>query len=91
MPRSGGASPSVGGYGGGPLSIDFGIWDFIWRSLVLLLGLIFIIPAPWALVWYIKWLVPCMQVPGRPNLSFTGRGDDDRPLVFRRPGARCRR
>jgi hypothetical protein len=72
MPRSGGALPSVGGHGDGRLSIDFGIWDFVWRSLVLLIGLIFIIPAPWALVWYIKWLVPCVHVPGRPNLSFVG-------------------
>jgi hypothetical protein len=70
--RSGGASPSVGGYGDGPLSIDFGIWDFVWRSVVLLLGFIFIIPAPWALVWYVKWFVPCVHVPGRPNLSFVG-------------------
>jgi hypothetical protein len=70
--RSGGALPSVGGYGDGPLSIDFGIWDFVWRSVVLLLGFIFIIPAPWALVWYVKWFVPCVHVPGRPNLSFVG-------------------
>ena len=35
-------------------------------------GLILIIPAPWVLVWYIKWLVPCVHVPGRPNLSFVG-------------------
>jgi hypothetical protein len=72
MPRSGGALPDVGGYGDIRLSIDFEIWDFVWRSLVLLIGLIFIIPAPWAVVWYIQWLVPCVQVPGRPNLSFTG-------------------
>ncbi len=75
MPRSGGGLQSVGGYSGysgGPLSIDFGILEFAWRSLVLLIGLILIIPAPWALVWYIQWLVPCVHVPGRPNLSFTG-------------------
>lgn len=75
MPRLGGALPNAGGYGGfrdGPLSIDFGIWDFVWRSIVLLIGLILIIPVPWALTWYIKWLVPCVQVPGRPNLSFLG-------------------
>ena len=39
-------------YGGGPLSIDFGILEFTWRSLVLLIGLLFVIPAPWVLVWY---------------------------------------
>lgn len=72
VPRSGAAVPSTGGYSDGPLSIDFGIWDFVWRSIVLFFGLILIIPAPWALVWYIQWLVPCVNVPGRPNLSFVG-------------------
>jgi len=63
---------SGGGYGGGTLSIDFGIWDFVWRGIVLFLGLITVIPAPWALVWYIKWMVSQVQVPGRPNMSFVG-------------------
>jgi len=72
MPRSDGALPRAGGYRDGPLSIDFGILDFVWRSLVLFIGLILIIPAPWALVWYIQWLVPCVHVPGRPNLGFAG-------------------
>jgi hypothetical protein len=58
--------------GDGSLSIDFGILEFTWRSIVLSIGLLFIVPAPWALVWYLKWFVPCVQVPGRPNLGFTG-------------------
>lgn len=57
---------------GGALSIDFGIWDFVWRSIVLFIGLVFIIPTPWVVVWYNKWIVSKVQVPGRPNLSFTG-------------------
>ena len=61
-----------GGYSGGPLSINFGILEFIWRSLVLFIGMILVIPAPWVLIWYLNWIVPCVQVPGRPNLSFTG-------------------
>ena len=72
MPRSGGPQTNTGGNSDGPLSIDFGILEFAWRSLVLLIGLVLIIPAPWALVWYIQWLVPCVHVPGRPNLSFVG-------------------
>jgi hypothetical protein len=71
-PMSAGGGYGGGGYAGGALSIDFGIWDFVWRSVVLFIGLILIIPTPWVLVWYLKWLVPCVQVPGRPNLSFTG-------------------
>jgi len=74
FPQAGGSAVSAGGYGGGALSIDFGILEFTWRSIVLLFGLSFIITAPWALVWYVKWIVTCVQVPGRPNLSFTGNG-----------------
>jgi len=62
----------AGGYGGGALSIEFGILEFTWRSIVVLIGLLFVIPAPWALVWYLKWIVTCVHVPGRPNLTFTG-------------------
>jgi hypothetical protein len=82
MPHPGGALPGAGRHGGGPLSVDFGIWDFVWRSLVLVIGLIFIIPAPWALVWYIRWLVPCVQVPGRPNLGFVGEAMTIVPWYF---------
>jgi heme/copper-type cytochrome/quinol oxidase subunit 2 len=81
VPQSGGAVTSTGyagtGYGGGTLSLDLGIWEFTWRSLVLLLGLIFIIPTPWVVCWYVNWFVSRVQVPGRPNLSFTGK-----PLVI---------
>ena len=62
----------AGGYGGGALWIDFGILEFTWRSIVVLMGLLFIIPTPWVLVWYLKWIVTCVHVPGRPNLTFTG-------------------
>lgn len=80
----GGGPPIMGGSGyggaggyaatasGGSLSVDFGIWDFTWRTLVLVLGSCFIIPVPWLFVWYTKWIVSCVKVPGRPNLSFTG-------------------
>ena len=63
-----------GGYGaaGSTMSIDFGIWEFVWRTIVYALGFIVVIPIPWVLVWYCKWIVSCVRVPGRPNLSFTG-------------------
>ncbi len=58
---------------GGPLSIDFGILDFTWRSILVVLSFLLVVPAPWAIVWYVKWMVSRVHVPGRPNLSFTGR------------------
>jgi hypothetical protein len=66
----------------GPLSIDFGILEFTWRSLVLMIGLLFIIPAPWVVVWYLRWFIPCVQVPGRPGLSFAGQAMTLVPWYF---------
>ncbi|MFB9266139.1 DUF4339 domain-containing protein [Bradyrhizobium erythrophlei] len=84
FPQAGGSPPVVasGAYSGGPLSIDFGIWEFVWRSLVFAIASSFIIPLPWMLVWYLKWLVPCIRVPGRPNLSFTGTAMTVVPWFF---------
>jgi hypothetical protein len=73
VPHPGGVLAGDGSHGGQPLSIDFGIWEFIWRSLLLLVGMLLVIPAPWVIAMYCRWIVSCMHVPGRPNLSFTGR------------------
>ena len=62
-----------GGPAGGPLSIDFGIWEFTWRSVVLWIGIVFVIPVPWVLAMYCRWIVSRTRVPQRPNLAFTGR------------------
>ena len=75
MPQPGGL-PASSGYAGGSLSFDFGIWDFTWRTLVAIIGFIFVIPLPWALLMYCRWIVSCVQVPQRPNLGFTGRAVD---------------
>ncbi|MHC4050953.1 DUF4339 domain-containing protein [Bradyrhizobium sp. 25ACV] len=73
MMGSGGYAGGGGGSGGaGSLAVDFGVLEFTWRTLLLAIGSCFIIPVPWLFVWYTKWIVPCIKVPGRPNLSFTG-------------------
>jgi hypothetical protein len=79
MPTGGPPMMGSGGYAGGgyagageSLAVDFGILEFTWRSIVMLIGMCFIIPVPWVFVWYAKWIVSCVKVPGRPNLSFTG-------------------
>ncbi len=76
VPHAGGPVVAGGNYGDGPLSVDFGIWDFVWRSLVLMIGFLFIIPVPWVMLMYCQWLVSCVRVPQRPNLTFTGRAVD---------------
>lgn len=77
IPRPGAPLVSSGGQSSGPLSIEFGIWEFTWRSLLFGLGLILVLPTPWVIVWYVKWFVSRVHVPGRPNLSFTGQ-----PLII---------
>lgn len=84
FPQAGGPPQVVasGSYSGGPLSVDFGIWDFTWRSFVCSIASCFIIPAPWMIVWYLKWLIPHIHVPGRPNLSFEGTAMTIVPWFF---------
>jgi uncharacterized protein DUF4339 len=74
VPPGGAVMDAGGGYGvaDGAMSIDFGILEFTWRSIVYALGASTIILMPWTIVWYLKWIVSCVRVPGRPNLSFTG-------------------
>ncbi|MBR0837174.1 DUF4339 domain-containing protein [Bradyrhizobium manausense] len=82
-PMMGGGSYTGGGStAGGLLSVDFGIVDFAWRTLALVIGSCFIIPIPWLFVWYTQWIVSCVKVPGRPNLSFTGNAMTIVPWFF---------
>lgn len=43
---------------------------------MLFISLIFVIPLPWAMLMYCRWIVSCVHVPQRPNLGFTGRAVD---------------
>ena len=63
-------------YGGGPLSVDLPLWAFLGRSLVFVIGFVLVIPAPWVAVWFYRWMASRVQVPGRPNLAFTGQVGD---------------
>jgi hypothetical protein len=78
---SGGSAPATRPFGGpltsgggsGVLSIEFGIWEFTWRSLLLAFGCLFVIPVPWVVTMYCRWIVSRVRVPQRPDLGFTGR------------------
>ena len=74
-----GGSPPMMGAGGGPghaLSADLPLWGLLGRSLVYIIGIVFVIPAPWVAVWFYRWFASRLQVPGRPNFSFTGQVGD---------------
>ena len=72
-----GGYAGAGGYGGGPLSLEIGIWDFLGRSLLMMIGLLLVIPAPWVATMLLSnYVVERVRVPGRPNLAFTGQVGD---------------
>jgi hypothetical protein len=76
VPGAGGLSISAGGYNGGPLSIDLPLWAFLGRILLLLIGYVFVIPAPWTATSFYRWMASRTEVPGRPNFAFTGQPGD---------------
>ena len=78
VPRPGGPPRSAGGHSGatGSASIELPLWAFLGRSLLFVIGLVLVIPAPWAGTSFYRWLIARIQVPGRPNLAFTGQVGD---------------
>jgi hypothetical protein len=76
VPHTGSPPMNSSSPGVGPLSIEFGIWELIWRTLVFVIGAIFVIPLPWVMVMYCRWFVSRIHVPQRPDLGFTGRPMD---------------
>ena len=87
MPQGGPPPVMAGGgysgdHGGAALSLDVGVWELFWRGLVASLLSLLVIPGPWVIVWILKWIVPRVHVPGRPNLSFTGNAMTLVPWYF---------
>jgi hypothetical protein len=75
LAQSGSLRAHGAGYGGG-LSIEVGPWALLGRSLLLAIGTILVIPAPWVATGFYRWIVSCLRVPDRPNLAFTGNVGD---------------
>jgi GYF domain 2 len=76
LPRSGGPPAAAGGYDSGTLSIDVGLWDLLGRGLLVAVGFLLVIPAPWAATNFYGWMISRLRVPERPNLGFTGQVGD---------------
>ena len=77
MPNAGGppmgSGPSGGYGGGGALSIDLPILPMLGRFVLLIIGYLVVIPAPWTGTEFYRWMTSRVTVPGRPNLAFTGQ------------------
>ena len=74
--QPGGPLASGGGHGGAPLSIDLPVWALFGRFLLLMIGYVFVIPAPWTGTAFYRWMASRTAVPGRPNFAFTGQPGD---------------
>src|SRR5271157_3097591 len=61
---------------GGPLVPSFPAWGLAWRSIVYVIGVGFVIPAPWAGVWYWKWFVSRIALPGGRPLRLEAKVSD---------------
>jgi hypothetical protein len=48
----------------GPLTGTLPAWGLFWRCIVLALGIIFVLPAPWAGVWFYHWFASKTLLPG---------------------------
>jgi hypothetical protein len=72
----GGMPGATGNSGGGVLSIDLPLWPFLGRCVLLAIGSLLVIPAPWTATSYYQWITPRVHVPGRPNLGFEGKVGD---------------
>src|SRR5437899_2694095 len=77
VPAAGGP-PMMGASGasGGTISADLPIWALLGRSLLYVIGILLIIPAPWVATSFYRWFASRIQVPGRPNLAFIGKVAD---------------
>ena len=40
------------------------VWGLFWRSIVASLGIVLVLPAPWAGVWFCKWFAGHVVLPG---------------------------
>ena len=76
MPHGGPPMMAAGGATGNALSADLPLWGLLGRSLLYIIGMALVIPAPWVAVWFYRWFASCLQVPGRPKFSFTGQVGD---------------
>jgi hypothetical protein len=61
---------------GGSLSSDFGTWALLGRGLLVVIGDLSVIAAPWTKTGFYRWFVAHLRIPQRPDAVFTGKPGD---------------
>jgi hypothetical protein len=64
------------GGGGGRLSFDAGLWEFLGQGLLYVIGILLVVPAPWLATGFYRWFASRLRIPDRPNLAFNGQPMD---------------
>ncbi len=76
MPQAGPPTPMASGAAGYAISADLPIWALFGRTLLYVIGILLIVPAPWVATNFYRWFISRIHVPGRPNLEFNGKVGD---------------
>jgi hypothetical protein len=61
---------------GGALTAELDVWSLLGRALIFFIGMLLVIPAPWAATSFYRWFIGCLHVPQRSGLEFTGKPGD---------------
>ncbi|WP_298428205.1 GYF domain-containing protein [Rhodoblastus sp.] len=48
----------------GPLLPSFPVWGLFWRAVVMVFAVALILPAPWAGLWFYRWVAEQVALPG---------------------------
>ena len=65
-----------GGQQGMPLIPKFGTWALLGYSLLVLVGMVLVIPAPWVNTWFYRWYVDHIELPNGHKVTFEGKPAD---------------
>ncbi len=69
-------NPTTISVSGNEVLADFGVWSLFGRTLLVAIGTLLVIPAPWVMTSFYKWLIEHLRVPQLPALGFSGKPGD---------------
>lgn len=75
-PLPGSAQWAPANQNGTSITADFSVFGLFGRILLVLIGILFVVPAPWVMTAFYRWLVEHLRVPQIPSLGFTGKVGD---------------
>src|SRR5207302_11197318 len=77
-PPPGSLPPALGtgGQQGAPLAPRLPTWPLFGRSLLVIIGQLLIIPAPWVWTSFYRWFIDHIDLPNGKKVSFAGQPGD---------------